>query len=335
MRTISVTVQNLCAPCGCTCRYCLLQACKKGGGVDYYRGKRIAEKFVEWSKTNSALGTPGYYIGHCAEYPQLFDNIAFNRASGAPVGGRYLQCNGIKVRDQKECDAFAAQLKGAGVDMVDVTFFGDEAYHDQFAGREGDHSFMLQFAHSAVKAGIQCIPTYVITEENKGMLDELLSALRQVADISDIHGFLPDHRGRGYLLESARLTRASYEALSDAVKSTVNIGRYKTEQEWLSCGRLPEYTNREVTVNLREDNIERFERMGCEEIIEYVEKLDDAYYESIPTINELARMYGDSTNMRLYRLRDLFWKWQKRYIAENGIDIYDVTDERLCCTVRS
>lgn len=73
----------------------------------------------------------------------------------------------------------------------------------------------------------------------------------------------------------------------------------------------------------------------CDEIVSYVEKLDDDYYSKIPRINDLAVLYGEKTNTRLYRLRDLFWKWQRRYIKENNINVYDVTDERFCSTVRS
>ena len=78
-----------------------------------------------------------------------------------------------------------------------------------------------------------------------------------------------------------------------------------------------------------------FEKMSCDEIVAYVEKLDDEYYSAIPQINELAEIYGDRTNTKLYRLRDLLWKWQKQYIADYGIDIYNVTDERFCSTIRS
>ena len=74
---------------------------------------------------------------------------------------------------------------------------------------------------------------------------------------------------------------------------------------------MPEYTQRALTVTLRKDNIDQFENMSCDEIIAYVEKLDDDYYKAIPSINELAEIYGNKENEQLYRLRDLFWMWQK------------------------
>lgn len=334
MDTISIGLQNLCAPCCCACKYCLLQSRKKSYGVEYFRGKKLAERFVEWGKSKELTELPYYSISYCAEYPELYDNILFNKSVGF-VGANFLQCNGIKIRSKAKTDEFVVKLKLAGITMIDTTFFGNEQYHDRFASRAGDYQFMLQLASSAVKYRITCSPTVVITEENKDMLDGLLDVLGEITDANNIHSFLPDYRGRGYLLEDSRLTPKSYESLSAKVKSTINIKRYKTESEWLSDGTLSEYTKRALVITLRKDNIDMFEHMACDEIISYVEKLDDYYYNAIPTINELAKMYGDKNNTRLYRLRDLFWKWQKRYIQDNHINIYNVTDERLCNTIRS
>lgn len=334
METISIGIQNLYAPCNCACKYCLLQSCKKADGVEYYRGKRIAERFALWGKERNLKNLPYYYISYCADYPELFDNISFNKSIGF-VGASFLQCNGIKIRSDSETSKFAAKLKMAGIKMIDTTFFGSEEYHDQFAARAGDYRFMMQLAESATQHEITCSPSVVVSEESKEMLDDLFIVLGRILNIGNIHSFLPDYRGRGYLMENSRLTEKSYKMLSDKVKSTINIKRYKTEKEWLSIGKLPEYTKRALVITLRKDNIEMFENMTCDDIISYVEKLDDDYYYTIPTINQLAEMYGDKHNTKLYRLRDLFWMWQKRYREENYIDTYNVTDERFCNTIRS
>lgn len=334
METVSIGIQNLCTPCGCACKYCLLQSCKKAEGIDYFRGKKLAERFVEWGKMKKLAEIPYYYIAYCAEYPELYDNIAFNRSIGF-AGASFLQCNGINIRNQSEIDEWITNLKMAGVKSIDVTFFGDEAYHDQFAARKGDYQWMLQLAKSASEKGIICAPSIVISEENKEMLEGLIKVLSEIAPLENMHSFLPDYRGRGYLLEDSRLTAKSYESLSDKVKSTFNINRYKTEKEWLTSAELPEYSKRELVITLRKDNIQMFEQMTCDEIVAYVEKLDEDYYQAIPKINELAKMYGNKNNTKLYRLRDLFWMWQKRYIEENQLELYNVTDERFCNTIRS
>lgn len=229
METISIGIQNLYVPCNCACKYCLLQSCKKAEGVEYYRVKKIAERFVHWGKEKSLKYLPYYYISYCADYPELFDNILFNKSIGF-VGASFLQCNGIKIKSVAETDKFVAKLKMAGINMIDTTFFGSEEYHDWFAARSGDYRFMIQLARSVVQHGIVCSPSVVVTEESKDMLDDLFNILVRVTHIDNIHSFLPHYRGRGYMMENSRLTEKIYKMLSDKVKSTINIKRYKTEK---------------------------------------------------------------------------------------------------------
>lgn len=334
METISIGIQNLLAPCNCACKYCLLRSCGQAEGVSYERGKRIADAFVRWGKRRGLKNLPYYYIGYCAEYPELLDTIAFNRQNGF-CGAGFLQCNGIRIRSQSETDAFVEDLKKAGITMIDISFYGTEAYHDRFAARAGDYRFMMQLAQSAEARRITCAPSVAITEENKGMLGALFDALEKRGDVRNIHTFLPDYRGRGDLVEDVRLTKSSYEALPDRIKKTINISRHRTQREWLLMDRLPEYTKRALVITLRRDNIDMLEAMRCDEMVAYVEALDDAYYRALPSINELAELYGDRESEKLYRLRDLFWMWQRRYRREHRLHLYDVTDERFCAAVRS
>ncbi len=68
METVSIGIQNLCAPCGCACKYCLLQSCKKADSVNYFRGKRLAEKFAAWAKEKGVSPLPYYYIGNRSRF---------------------------------------------------------------------------------------------------------------------------------------------------------------------------------------------------------------------------------------------------------------------------
>ncbi len=335
MKTVSVGVQNLCAPCHCACRYCLLRSDKTApDGVDYFRGKKIAEKLVEWAKAEGIAPLPYYYVPYCADYPELADTIAFNRSVGF-AGADFLQCNGIALRDAAGLDEFLRTIRDAGVKAIDTTFFGTEDFHDRFAARPGDYRFLLGLAQAAARHGLTCSPTVVLLRDNLPMLPELFAVLEALPGGGRIYSFLPDYRGRGHLVENARLTRTEAENLPENVRRTFNITRYKTEREWLCGEPLPEYTKRAVIITLRRDNIERFEAMTGADIVRYAEDLDDRYYAAIPDVNTLAAMYGDRENECLYRVRDLFWKWQRRYLREHNRTLYDVTDERFCCTVRS
>ena len=332
VRTTSMTVLNLCAPCGCACRYCLLESRKQAGGVDYCRGRRMAERFAAWTKQKGISML--YGIGYCAEYPELTDNIAFNIAAGW-TAARLLQCNGIAIRTPEETDRFLERVWHAGIKKIDTTFFGNRDFHDAFACRQGDYDFMLLLAERAAAQGFICEPTVPVFRSNIHMLPGMLDRLEQIPGIGKVQFFLYDHRGRGAMMERERITVDDYQALPERVRKLMNMKKYKTEAGWLDSGPLPEYTTRHLFITLREDNIDMLERMSCDEIVAYVEKLDDDYHSAIPSVNELAAMYGDRTNMRLYRVRDLYWMWQRRYRSENGLELYDVTDERNCGAQRN
>jgi hypothetical protein len=68
--------------------------------------------------------------------------------------------------------------------------------------------------------------------------------------------------------------------------------------------------------------------------IAYPEKLDDDYYAAIPTVGELAKIYGNLNGDRYYSARDLYLSYQRRYIADHNIEIYDINDEQQCFSRR-
>ena len=67
--------------------------------------------------------------------------------------------------------------------------------------------------------------------------------------------------------------------------------------------------------------------MNAAEILNELEAMDDRFLKEMPSVQELARMYGDPENQQLFRSRDLVLAWQQRYIAETGNRIYDMHDE--------
>ena len=217
------------------------------------------------------------------------------------------------------------ELREAGAAHIDATFYGLEATHDVFAGRAGDFAYLLRILRAAQALGYEAPCTFPITEENKDETAPLL-ALLEGEGLRQFYGFLPDHRGRGAALEEIRLTRSSMEALPEKVRKCVNLPRYKTEAEWLRVGlEYPE--RRALRLVLTQANISHWESLAPAQILAEIEALDDAYRAVLPPMEELARLYGDSRNERLYQARDLRWKWQASWLRENNLDIYDVTNE--------
>ncbi|MHB1483076.1 MAG: radical SAM family protein [Saccharofermentanales bacterium] len=322
-------------PCSCACKYCFFRSCKKAYGIPYYRGEKIALRFNEWRKEKMLTDfSLNYSISHCADYPELVNNIELNKLFGF-TGYMFLQINGIDFKNKTELAKYFKNIKKAGVTNIDTTFYGLENYHDKFAARKGDFKYLFDIISASLDVGLASEPTFVILEENKNQLDELIFLLKNhIGNDVKIHGFLQDFRGNGEYLEGARLLRQSYDSLSDKVKNHINISRYKTENEWLKDNNFIQFSSRNLVLALRPDNIDMLEQMSCEEIINYIIDLDENYYNLIPSVEILAKSYGRQDCQKLYRQRDLHWKWQKQFIKDNKIVLHDVTDERLCGSYR-
>ena len=331
MKTVSINVMNLCVPCENRCRYCLLSYDGKITGADYKRSEAYAKRFYEWLKENRPNLSFLFGFGYSMEHPKLLDAIDFCRSIGSATG-EFLQFDGMKFRTVEELEVLLRQLQMHGIKLIDMTFYGIENYHDCFAARTGDFRLMMNTLAQANKIGLDVTVSIPITHENAQQLDALITELEQYKT-RRIVCFVPHSEGRGKTLDSVRFSGADYESLSEAVRSRINTARFKTEAQWLKCG-FPPTQKRVLTVTLNQDNIAFFERQSFEETIAYLEKLDDDYYCVIPSVEELAMIYGDSNSDRYYSARDLYLYYQQRYIEDNKIEIYDINDERQCFSRR-
>lgn len=191
---------------------------------------------------------------------------------------------------------------------------------------------MINTLKQANRVGLDVTVSIPITHENAPQLDELIAELEQYRT-QRISCFVPHGEGRGRLLDPIRFSKADYKKLSENVRKRINTNRFKTEKEWIQSG-FPVNEKRVLTVTLTPENVDSFEGMSFEETIAYLEKLDDDYYSAIPTVEELAKIYGDPDGERYYSARDLYLNYQRRYIADHGIEIYDINDERQCFSRR-
>lgn len=331
IKTVSINVMNLCVPCENRCRYCLLSYDGKTSGVDYRRSEAYAMQFYDWLRTNRPDLSFLFGFGYSMEHPDLLGAIDFCQSIGSATG-EFLQFDGMKFRTDAELEDFLRQLQEHGIKLIDLTFYGTESYHDRFAARAGDYRLMIDTLKQANKVGLDVTVSIPITHENVDQMDELIAELEQYRT-QRITCFVPHSEGRGRLLDSVRFSKEDYEKLSENVRKRLNTNRFKTEKEWLQSG-FPVNEKRVLTVTLTPENVDFFERMSFEETIAYLEKLDDDYYTAIPTVEELAIIYGDPGGDRYYSARDLYLHYQLRYIADNGIEIYDINDERQCFSRR-
>ncbi len=331
METTSINVMNLCVPCENRCRYCLLSYDGKVSGVDYKRSEQYANRFYKWLKENRPDLSFLFGFGYSMEHPNLLEAIDFCQSIGSATG-EFLQFDGMKFRTDEELERLLRQLKDHGIKLIDLTFYGTESYHDRFAARTGDYRLMMNTLTQANRIGLDVTVSIPITHENAEQVDDLIAELEQYST-QRIACFIPHGEGRGRLLDLARFSAKDYENLSDDVRSRINWNRFKTESEWLRIG-FPSMEKRVLTVTLRPENVAFFEGLSFEETIAYLEKLDDDYYAAIPTVEELAKIYGDPNGDCYYSARDLYLTYQRRYIADYNIQVYDINDERQCFSRR-
>lgn len=331
MKTTSINVMNLCVPCENRCRYCLLAYCGTVNGVDYKRSEVYAKRFYEWLWDNRPELSFLFGFGYSMEHPNLLEAIDFCQSIGSATG-EFLQFDGMKFRTDPELETLLHQLKDHGIKLIDLTFYGTEDYHDRFAARKGDYDLMMRTLATANRVGLDVTVSIPLTQENAEQLDDLIAQL-QACGAESIRCFIPHGEGRGRLLESVRFSAEDYGKLSDDVRSLINRNRFKTEAEWLKIG-FPSTDKRVLTVTLQPENVEFFETMSFGETIAYLERLDDDYYAAIPTVGELAKIYGDTNGNRFYSARDLYLTYQRRYIADHNLEIYDIHDERQCLSRR-
>lgn len=332
VKTVSVNVMNLCVPCENRCRYCLLSYDSHTNGVDFDRSTAYAQRFFNWIQKNRPELSFLFGFGYSMEHPELKKAIEFCQSIGSATG-QFLQFNGMKQRSGSQLTDFLSDLKAWGIKLIDLTFYGTEAYHDRFSARQGDFKLLTDTLLAANRVGLDSAVGIPLTHENYGQLDDLLDQL-QAFTVSRTFAFVPHCEGRGQLLDKVRLTLEDYGQLSTKGKSLLNRELFRSEGEWVRSPALPKWDRRVLTLTLTPDNIDRFERMDFADTISCLERLDDDYYRTVPGFPQLLEQYGDPSGTRMYSARDLYMHYQIRYIREHQIDIYDINDERQCFSRR-
>lgn len=331
MKTVSLGIENLCVPCHAHCRYCLLSSCGDISGVDYERGKRLAARLFREAKEKRPDLYLFHYIGYCMDSEYLRDYIEFSREIDSPAAD-FLQLNGLKLRNEAETECLVLELIACGIKLIDLTFYGLREYHDRFAGRNGDFDYLMQILRLARQNGLNAQISIPVTKENLHQIDELLCQLERI-HCGKIVLFLPHGKGRGRTLSHLRLEAKDLEYLSE--KTAAKLSNCRTESEWLADGIFESPTRRTLTLALTPEQMASFETMTLDDILDYLEDLDDRYYALIPSVEELAKCYGDRLGTRLFRrFRDLYLEWQQRYILEHDLNLLDMNDETHHFSVR-
>ena len=325
MKTVSVHVMDLSVPCANRCRYCLLSYDGRVNGVGLDRSMAYARGFHDWLLENRPELNFLYGWGYSMEHPRLAEAIRFCRSLGCATG-EFLQFDGMAMRTPAELRALLTMLRREGIRLIDLTFYGTEDYHDRFAARKGDYALMMDTLAAANEVGLDVTVSIALTRENVGQLEWLLQELRRHQTARTVC-FVPHAEGRGRLLDPVRLTHDDWERVAHDTRGLLNRTRFRTEGEWVRDAALPEQERRVLTFVLTPEELPRLEKLGYAGAMEWLEKLDDAYHCAVPDFYALRALYGDPNGRELYSFRDLHQHYQRRYIAEHGLMLYDIHEE--------
>lgn len=332
MKTEAILVVSHCVPCFNRCRYCLLSWDGKTVGAEYARSAAYAKRFHDWIQANRPELNFNFSFGYSMEHPRLLEAVDFLNSIGS-VGGQFLQFDGMKMRTKAELRTLLSGLKDHGIRMIDLTFYGTEAYHDRFAARKWDYRLMMDTLAAAAEIGLAVTVDIPLTHENTPQIDDLMDTL-QGYPLRKLILFVPHSEGRGANLDSVRFAEEDEKMLNERAKAHFNRSLYRPERQWLEMQDFPVPERRMLQLSLTRDNIQFFEEMSFADAISYLESLDDAYYAAIPDMKTLAGLYGDPENTAFYRERDLRMHYIRRYLRDHTIRVSDMNDERYCSSRR-
>ena len=286
----------------------------------------LAERFIKELKEQAPEIKSGFSFGYSMEHPDLKGALRTLRRLGSPTA-EFLQCDGMKMRNEEECASLMEMLVSEGVKELNFTVYGLPEYHDRFAGRKGDYELILRMMAAAKDAGLYFTAGVPLTGGNIEQTDEVVSALKS-AGCGKIRLFIPHGEGRGKSIAKLRLRKSDLQRISPENRTLLNGEIYKTEGEWLCEPEPVREEERIILLSLCADNIEEYEKRDAPSVIRDIERLDEEYYAAFPGFKELARLYGDKNGDKLYRVRDLYHHYRTRYAEEHNVSVYDVTDER-------
>ena len=313
-------------PCACRCRHCCL-----GGGpwapasLRYERAKRIANRFLQWAGTGAGVGFRvefGVGFSYNLETPQLLDYVGFRRAHDM-AGWDYLPLNGLRLKGRDELCQLLTALADAGIRLVNLSFYGLGKTHDEWARRRGDFAYLMRMAEVAAECGLSRSETIFPRKSVLAQLPRLVEMLDPVPGLEQRILDPWDFRGRGKELEEERPELSDLDMLPALLRSLVNFTRYRTEAAWIEAilaGQAPPRTRRIYDVCVGDDNVDYLEREECAAILSDIRDRDDLHRKGEPSLPELANRFGDRSNLRLYAMRDLEWKWLGQYYGERGMD---------------
>ncbi len=139
------------------------------------------------------------------------------------------------------------------------------------------------------------------------------------------------------VLEDERLDLPTLDLLSVDIRNQVDGKYYRTESSWIDSirnRRMPEKSKRIYLIQIRDDTIEYLEKTNCRDVLDDLLREEHRYQGEGFSLTELADRVGDKSNMKIYSLRDLEWKWLELFCLSNGKEVPAYIFDPACSHTR-
>jgi RNA polymerase sigma factor (sigma-70 family) len=310
-------------PCEARCRHCLARNTGEVCTVPYERVLGIVDRFIAWRDREM----PQDFLIHLAsgytdEMPHFAQQFEARKQRGLPLPV-HLYVNGIKPRPDAEIVEMLQAVKSLGVNAITTSFFGSGETHDRFAGRGGDYDLLMRIAKLAGELGMERNEEVYLTKDNLAEIPGLLQKLDALGSLHVRHITLTQYRGRGKDLENERVTAKDVAQLPGSIRRAINANMARkadTEEHWIArlhAGDTRPETIRYALITVTEETVEELEETDPGAFVQKLWDDNDTFRAALPSMTELARLYGRPRGQRLSMLRDLLWKWIDRYVEDH------------------
>jgi hypothetical protein len=319
---MGVGIMRETSPCCNHCRFCSAGQ-KTFHNIPFDRYERIVERFLTWkaekSLDNFLISPIQMYTYATMPVKQLVRRFRLCERGGyTPLP---LQMNGLIFMPEDQLRDCLQEKKEAGFTKICLSFAGMGNFHDTWVGRRGEYKFLLAIAKIAADIGLERLEKLFLTQSTIPQLEPLMDVLNDIPGTVERQILPLVYFGWAKNLENERITQEMLEQLPEQISKYAMVENLKTEQQWIYLLRNgyqdESLNNKHLMLKLREDNIDKLEEGSCDEIITGLKAKYDRVHTALPEMREMAGMYGESSNLRLYMLSELEKKWTERYLKDN------------------
>ena len=324
-KTTGIHISSGLVSCAYHCRYCQLAHIKATTfGID--RFVSVVDRFLNYKAKHSFNEfNVSFWNGYSYDSPindfQKELNL-YKRVGEWEL--KILLLGGLPHMDDTTLKQWFSDRKAIGSEFATATYTGIKEKHDYWNNKKGNFEFLLNAQKIAEKVGLENEQRILLTRSSLAQMDELLDTLDTLEiHIKDRAAYPFFYSGLAKHYENERVTMEILDSQSDRIKGIYrnDKDKWKSERDWIEFSRTnngSQYESGTVSLILTDKNIDRIESMSCEEILDDLTKRTNTAYNSVPSREELAAKYSDSSNEKIYMFMwDMECLWLDRYLKEN------------------